>query len=145
MCWSLLYLSWSSISCQLFARCPSWPPKSGLYPPRRDLKHPHWITPWTLCAVHREADILSQMWICARECCLCWLMIFPALRPAKVWYPTRKASNLSGQAYLHNALPEPQQSMHFLKAHGQGYVQTTCSSCYGIPALFPIQSKFWPS
>ncbi len=68
---------------------------------------PHWITPHTLCAVHREADIPGQVWVCAQDCCLWWLTIFPALCPVEVLYPTRKAPDLSGREYLCSTLPEP--------------------------------------
>ena len=82
----------------------------------------HCITPWTLCAVRCEANISGQVWVCTRGRHLQWLAIFPALCAVEVLYPTRKASYLSGSEYLRNALPEPQQTIHLLEAHGQGYV-----------------------
>ena len=53
MCWSLLYLSWLSTFCQLFARYLPWPPKSGLHPLRGDLKRPTGLPhgPCTRCIV----------------------------------------------------------------------------------------------
>ncbi len=31
----------------------------------------HWVISWTLCAVHHEADILGQVWMCAQGCWGC--------------------------------------------------------------------------
>ncbi len=52
-------------------------------------------------------------------------MIFPTQRPMKVLDPTIEVPNLPEGGYLPNALSELHQTIHFLKAYGQGYVQLT--------------------